>query len=156
MNEVTAILKEHGLDPETVYLLELIPLIDMIWADGSNQAQEVALLRRFARDHRARLCRAAAGLEVVTAAQVDAFIDRFTAERPPRRLLADLQALSLSRLRGRREAAEIVVAACMDIAAACVESYPYPLGERLMAEEKRRLRELILALESVTGDAQTL
>jgi hypothetical protein len=149
MNELNRILEQHGLHRNSVYLLELIPLIDMIWSDGRNQAQEVAILQRFATRHLANLRRNAEGLEVVSAQKANAFIEYFMNARPSPSLLADLKSLALQRLvqQGDQTAIDSVIHHCMDIAAACVLDYPYAAGGRIMAEEKTLLLELIAELE---------
>ena len=149
MNEVNLILEQHGLQRNTVYLLELIPLIDMIWSDGKNQAEEVAILQRFAAQHLAKLNRHAAGLEVVSVEECNAFIDRFMSVRPSPALLADLKRVALQRLveRGDQTTIDTVIHHCLDIAAACVHEYPYSLGGRIMADEKKLLLELFSELQ---------
>jgi hypothetical protein len=40
-------LEQHGIRGPNVYLIDIIPLIEMIWADGRVQEGELEILRTF-------------------------------------------------------------------------------------------------------------
>ena len=65
MNQIQELLDRNNLPPNGVYLLELIPLIEMIWADGKAQDKEVTFLQDFTVKHLANLSKDADGMEVV-------------------------------------------------------------------------------------------
>ena len=141
----------YGFQRNHIYLLELIPLIEMLWADGRNQAAEIKLLYQFTLQHMAELSRFAEGNELVPVDQINAFLDRFVHNRPDPKLLRDLREFTLAlsfahsdesrNLMKKRRILDF----CMDIAAATVPHYPYGAHERIVAEEKQLLIELMEA-----------
>ena len=143
------ILQRHNLPANNLYLLELIPLIEMIWVDGKNQHQEILILQEFAVKHLGRLSRDAGGLEVISVEDANRFIDFFLTHRPEQHLLAELKALAIERLQNRANAAhnQSIIDHCMDIAAACVSEYPYRASDRIRVEEKALLQAIIATLE---------
>jgi hypothetical protein len=148
MKPIQTILQKHKLPSKTVYLLELIPLIEMIWADGMNQQKEISILQDFTIRHLANLSNAAEGLEVISVEEANSFIDYFMKERPSDELLADLKGLAMQKLEAElsSNSREMIIEYCMDIAAACVTEYPYSSSERVQAQEKAAISELIQTL----------
>src|SRR5512138_1780399 len=84
---------EFDLKPADFYFLDLIPLIEMIWADGQNQPAELDILYKFAIEHIAYLDRQS-GIHAVSIDDVNDFLDRFALRKPPARLLAELRNLA--------------------------------------------------------------
>jgi hypothetical protein len=148
MKPIQTILQKHKLHSKTVYLLELIPLIEMIWADGKNQQKEISILQDFTIRHLANLSNAAEGLEVISVEEANSFIDYFMKERPSDELLADLKGLAMQKLEAElsSNSREMIIEYCMDIAAACVTEYPYSSSERVQAQEKAIITDLIQTL----------
>ena len=146
------IVREHGLEPLDIYLLPLVPLIEVIWADKRVQQQEVDLLVDFARQWLARLRADAGGDTLITAQRAHAFIHRFIDQPPPPALLERLRQLSLQLLAQNSDQAQAefwqrtVLEYCIDIAAATVPSYPYALRERVVPKEKELLLEIMGAM----------
>lgn len=109
------------------------------------------LLDKYLRELVRRL-RAEAGVEVVTAEEVDLFTQRFIDQRPPRALLEVLREFACGLIfepqaQGEGpDQRESVIDYCLDIAAAAVAAYPYGPHERFDRREKALLRELMLAL----------
>lgn len=142
-----------GITGPQLYLLDVIPLVDMLWADGRAQTVEVELLEDFVRQHVAAI-NELAGTPVLTPAEGLAFLRRFLRERPDPRLLELLRALvrpvrlatSDPRLNDRQRTA--ILAWCLDIGAACVSEYPYGVRERFSQQEKERF---IAILNALTG-----
>lgn len=100
----------HGAD---VYLVDLVPLIEMIWADGHAQPEEVEELHGYVRRHVARL-NGLAGYPMLKEADARAFVDRFLRERPDPALLAELRELVAPlRLSSSSEADNEAVRACL-------------------------------------------
>ena len=58
-------LEQHGIRGPNVYLIDIIPLIEMIWADGRVQEGELEILKDFLHAHVSRINRMA-GYEVLT------------------------------------------------------------------------------------------
>lgn len=144
-------LAEHGISGVEVYLIDVIPLIEMIWADGQAQAEEVALLRDFLRRHVDQV-NALAGRPIVMQAQADAFVDRYLHERPCAerlRALRDLVRpvrLSNSDPRVNATLRRSLLGACLDIASSAVVEYPYDRGDRFDALEKLAYFDILDAL----------
>jgi hypothetical protein len=149
-DEIVHILEdEHGLSGGYIYLLELVPLIEMMWADGKNQDGEVRIVYDYALKHLADLSRDAAGEEILTVEEVNEFLDRFVHQRPSPTLLKRLRQLARSVIceedgkATHKRRAQTILEQCLDIAAAAVTHYPYGSDERFMREEKELLRELM-------------
>jgi serine/threonine protein kinase len=139
--DVLADLAALGIRDSDVRLLDTIPLIEMMWADGAVQIEERQLLEAFLRAHVKNvneLCHA----EVITLEQARSFADRFLKERPEPGLLVFLRELLvgvgddgaagvMSQVRRRA-----VLDFCLDIGAACVAEYPHGDHDRFCREEK--------------------
>lgn len=148
MNQIQELLERNHLPHNSVYLLELIPLIEMIWADGKTQEKEITLLQDFTIKHLANLSKEADGMEVVTVEEANEFIDFFLKQRPSKELLSDLKSLSVEIVKqaNNRDRCEKIIDYCMDIAGACVVEYPYLPSERIRTEEKELIREIVMEL----------
>jgi len=145
------ILRRHGIEGAQVYLIDVIPLIEMIWADGKAQESEIHIFEQYLERHVA-LVNEMAGYQLLALGEARAFVLRFLQERPPPELLASLRdlvvAVRLSSSDDERNAAlrASLLAACLDIAASSVARYPYDHGERFDDEEKRSFFEIMDSL----------
>ncbi|CCE24851.1 hypothetical protein [Methylotuvimicrobium alcaliphilum] len=147
-NNFELLAKEFELKPSDYYFLDLIPLIEMIWADGENQPAELALLYHFTIEHIAHLDRAA-GIPLITTEDANDFLERFAHRRPPQRLLDALSELVLdSASSADSERNRSILKYCMDIAAACTTQYPYALRGRIVDSEKVLLDKLFAAFQN--------
>jgi hypothetical protein len=150
--EAIAALAAHNITGAQVYLIDLVPLIEMMWADGKVQSAEVELLENFATVHLKRINHAV-GHEALTADSLDRFIKRFTEQRPDAQLLETIRALlpkvrlSSSDELGNQALRESLLAWCLDIAAASTTEYPYGMNERFCAAEKRCFFEILNTLD---------
>ena len=147
------IVHEHGLDPLDFYLLPLMPLIEVCWADGKIQKAEAELLLDFTRRWLSLLRQDAGGENIVSIQQAQRFIDRFMKQRPPQAELERLRELAIHMLEQNSDEARVkqnertVLEYCIDIAAAAVNSYPYEIRGRVMEEEKALLLELMHSMQ---------
>jgi len=163
MNEQTSVIAEdreeiveelahYGIQGKHVYLLDMIPLIEMIWADGEKQDGELAVLDHYLVRHVEKLNQAA-GYEIISLDSAEAFIARFLQERPDpaylRRLRNFLPSLRLVSPDPAENQAvqEFILAGCLDIASACVTRYPYELDDRFDAGEKKCFFEILRTLK---------
>lgn len=145
--DINSFVKRYDLCSEHVYLLELLPLIAVMWADGRNQPAEMAILQHFTVKHLAYLNTLAGGENVVDVSSANRFIERFTQAPPNSAMLSELGVIVKDHLsKTPTQTRTSILDACLDIAAACASSYPYPLGERINREEKASLKALIDAL----------
>lgn len=137
--------REFNLKEADFYFLELIPLIEMIWADGHNQANELSLLYKFTIEHIAALDRSS-GFPFASIEDANDFLDRFTQQRPSRQLLEKLSELvARSAIADESNRHQTVLNYCMDIAAACTVRYPFGPQERIIESEKALLNKLFSA-----------
>ncbi len=149
--DISRYLDKYDLKDAHIYLLELIPVIEMIWADGKNQEKELKILYQFTVEHLCRISKNSEGVEVVAQEDIYSFVDRFTRAQPSQEMLSDLRQLCIEKLAAkpedqRKETTGHILSYCMDIAAACVNTYPYKFNERIVEQEKKLLIELIAAL----------
>ncbi len=151
-------LRRHGIEGADVYLMDIIPLIEMIWADGRAQPGEIDILENFLQQHVERLNRMS-GYEVLSMAQARRFVGRFLSSRPDPELLHTLRELvapvrlATSDEALRHQVRESLLAACLDIAASAVIAYPYGIDERFNAQEKRCFFEILESFEERDTDA---
>jgi len=156
-DELEILIRDFGLKSIDVQFLDLIPLIEVMWADGKNQQPELNLLYRFTLEHIARLDRGA-GIHTVSVADANDFLNRFAHRRPPPELLKRLRNFVFDRDQDRsdqdavRHRNETMLDYCLDIAAACVTCYPYGVHDRIIQEEKMFLKELIQRLPLTSGE----
>jgi hypothetical protein len=144
-------LERHGIDGADVYLIDLIPLIEMMWADGLLQTPERELFDEFMLAHVAAI-NDLAGICVLSIDRAQRFASRFLDVRPDDRLLQDLcelvppvrlQSSDPASNEARRRA---IIEWCLDIGSACVTDYPYGHRERFKDVEKERFLGILRAL----------
>ena len=156
-HEALAELRRHGIEGADAYLMDIIPLIEMIWADGRAQPGEVDILENFLQQHVARLNRMS-GYAVLTMEQARRFVNRFLAARPDPQLLHTLRELvapvrlATSDEALRSQVRDSLLAACLDIAASAVIDYPYGIDERFNTQEKRCFFEILESFEERDAD----
>ena len=147
-NNFELLAKKFELKPSDYYFLDLIPLIEMIWADGENQPAELVLLYQFTIEHIAHLDRAA-GIPLIMTEDANDFLERFAHQRPPQRLLVALNELVVgSYLSADPDRSRNILKYCMDIAAACTTQYPYALRGRIVESEKALLHKLFAVFQN--------
>lgn len=133
--------REFDLKPADFYFLDLIPLIEVMWLDGKNQASELKILYQFVLEHIAYVDQAA-GAQVLTVEDANDFLDRFAHNKPPQALLTELHNL-VTQEKGIAEQRKMdILHYCLDISAACVIHYPYGMRERIQRDEKAFLIKL--------------
>ena len=134
-------LSEFGIQGEQVYLIDIIPLIEMIWADGYSQSGEVAIVKDYLHHHVDRLNQLA-GYPMITLESAEAFVTKFLQQRPSRQLLKTLRSfipvvcLSNSDDAVNQTLRDSLLMVCLDIAASAVTHYPYNAAERFCYAEK--------------------
>jgi len=144
--------RRFGVDGTMIYLLDVIPLVAMMWADGNNQEPEMRLICDFIDQHRRRLREMAGGVEVVDDHTRRRFIARFVEQQPKQGLLQALWelahplVLSHPDAEQNRSHARRIMDFCLDIAAACVLEYPYEDRARFLDAEKEALHQLLTTL----------
>ena len=154
-------LRRHGIDGAEVYLIDIIPLIEMTWADGMVQIDEILVLDEYLRRHLDHLNRLA-GYEIITPDAAYAFLRRFLEYRPDPALLRTLRELipsvrlTTSDPETNKALRESMLSACLDIAASTSVSYPFAVAaDRIDPEEKRCFFEILDSLEARPTPAET-
>ena len=129
-----------GLQPATWAAIELIPMIEVAWADGSLEKKE-----------RAAILSAAAECKVLPGTPAYELLESFLARRPDARLLktwGEYVVGVLARLDedGRRELREQILGRAQRVAR--VAGGILGLGKKVSPEEQRVLDELARAFEA--------
>lgn len=148
------LLSRHGFKTCHIYLLELVPIIEMMWADGRNQPAEIEIIRSITQRHVDSLNQSAEGVTVISNADVDEFLNILTTNRPSPDLLKELRDITIDHLKdkGQLQAKnQTIFDYCMDMAAACVSQFPYEFDQRIVESEKQLLQELICELKLNTA-----
>jgi Tfp pilus assembly protein PilN len=152
-------LRDFNIQGEEVYLIDLIPLIEMIWSDGQAQASEIGLFKDFLIQHMGRVNQMA-GYKMLTLEVSERFVSRFLKERPSSQLLETLRSLipplrlSSSDDEANEDLRSSLLQGCLDIAASSVTQYPYESMERFCSSEKKCWFEIFETLHQ-TGQPQT-
>jgi hypothetical protein len=133
-------LKDYGIKGKDVYFIDVIPLIEMIWADGRKQEAELAIMEHFLFEYLEHLNKSC-GYQAFTEDDVKNFVSRFLKERPDPDLLKTLRELVfLAKDYCSEENLQIkdsLLARCLDIAASSTTEYPYGLYDRFNLSEKK-------------------
>jgi hypothetical protein len=149
--EALARLARFGIRGADAYLVDLVPLIEMIWADGDAQPEEIEELHGYVRRHVARL-NDLAGYTMLKDADARAFVDRFLRDRPDPALLAELRELVAPlRLSSSSEAdnealRSSLLASCLHIAARA--GSPHGGRRRITDVERAAFFEILDSLEA--------
>ncbi len=135
-------------------------MVQMMWADGRNQAKEKALVSELLHQHAAELKQLAGGQEVVPNADVQLFKANFLDCRPASELLEQLSTLALEILASKPTGSpgadgltlenRRIFHLCLEIAAACYagsfEDFENQTTQRMAAQEVRLVERLFSAL----------
>lgn len=143
-------LEEYQIKGKDFYLVDILPLIEMIWADGKAQEGEIKILSEFLKNHVSKV-NSDAGFELLTYKDAEKFALRFLKERPDKSLMESIRKLSSVIINTSKNASEIkksLLCACFDIAASSVVKYPYGLDERFDLSEKKCFFTILSALEN--------
>lgn len=144
-------LARFGIRGADAYLVDLVPLVEMIWADGDAQPEEIEELHGYVRRHVARL-NDLAGYTMLKEADARAFVERFLRERPDPALLAELRALVAPlRLSASNEADNEAVRSCLLASCLHIAARSGPPGggvRRITAPERQAFFEILDSLEA--------
>jgi len=134
-------LEELGVKKKCIYLLDLIPLIEVAWADGRIQEIEVVLMQKFLKEHIIKI-NERAGAKIIGYDEASNFLAGFLKKRPDPKIMKILREMAIScRLSDNKEQIPEeqklnILQFCMDIAANAVTHYPYAPHERFAVSEK--------------------
>jgi phenylpyruvate tautomerase PptA (4-oxalocrotonate tautomerase family) len=142
------LLERYDLKPQHAYLLELIPLIEVMWVDGRNQRKEADIIHQITEKHVSELNRLVEGITVISNQDAQDFLNRFLHTRPSEGLLTELRELTVVWLEDKAkidDKGDTIMGYCLDIAAACASTNKF--DDRIVEQEKQLLKELAEALE---------
>lgn len=148
--------EHHGFAAHDVFLLPLVPLVEMVLVDGAAQQAEMEILTDYAAQLLDCLKEQAQGVEVVHPEQATRFLNRLFAIGSDHARLKRLRKLCLRliQLNSDRQwvmgQEQTLLEYCLDIAAASVLEYPYAARGRIVEQEKLLLADLVRSL-SYTG-----
>lgn len=142
----------HGLKEYEIYLIDLFPLIEMIWTDGEAQRCEATLATKFCLNRIAELDQQTEGESPLSIEQANSFLDKYLSTCPDPELLKTIRSyikpihLNHSDPEVNDERKQKILDYCIDIASAAVHKYPYDMHDRFIKEEKKLLKEIIDSL----------
>ncbi len=144
-------LEGFGIRGSDVYLIDVLPLIEMMWADGAIQDVERGLLDKFVGEHVANV-NALAGFPALKLEDAQKFVERFIAARPPpetleilRKLIPVVRLASSDNARNEQHK-KAILRWCLDIGASCVTDYPYGDHDRFSDAEKKCFEDIFASL----------
>lgn len=134
-------LGERSISGKYLYLAEIFPLVEVVWADGQNQESEIEILHRALEKHVQQI-NSHAGFDVFTFDEAKEYISPLLTEKPDKELLELLRrlyVLTLENIHDEARKKEIInsfLSYSLDIAASCVTRYPFNMDERFELPEK--------------------
>lgn len=143
-------LKRFGITGEKIYLVDLILLVEMIWADGQAQQGELEILESFLEKH-VNNVNERAGCKVLQLQDARDFIEPYIEQRPDPESIQSLRELVKPILftgdsKMNKELKDELLHVIMDIGSSSVTHYPYELGGRFNEEEKECFFNILQAL----------
>ncbi|MCK0162358.1 hypothetical protein [Marinobacter sp. S6332] len=155
-----ALLSQYDFPSSLIYLAPVLPIVQVMWADGKNQMPERDKLHVIIQSHRKALSELAGGLQVVSQEDIDLFDQAFIANEPD---MSTLQAftdqaneLLQSKVENGMEENESLyqrdrlLHACMEIAATCpahvVIADDEMLAQRIVEEEQHFIEKVFQLL----------
>jgi hypothetical protein len=141
-------LRMFGIKELYTYLRDIIPLVEMIWANGEAHESELAILDEYLHK-RVQQINEMAGYAAIDFQGAQAFAYRFIRQKPLPEFLRTLRSLvgpvilSSSDSHYVEPLSKLMFEACIDIAANAVRKYPYGLHDRFDSDEKRCVFEIV-------------
>ena len=146
---VKELTEQHGFDEIDILLLPLVPLVEMVIADGRVQQAEIDILKDYTLRLLVCLKEQSDGMAVVPKSRASDFISRLLMPTPDSERLKRLRQLCLKLIQVSNDTQwaiaqeRTLLEYCIDIAAASVVGYPYSIRGRVIEPEKRLLAELV-------------
>lgn len=144
-------LAQVGIRHHEMYLIDLILLCEMAWADGSVQEPEREILFSYLNHHIDTINRLV-GCKLLDHKQAKDLIRSFLDNRPGKALLDTIQEViapiridQIDANNAERTCLDILNT-CLDIASSAVTKYPYGLTERFTREEKEYYHKIAAIL----------
>lgn len=156
----TALLSQHDLPRSFIYLAPVLPIVQIMWADGKNQIPERAKLHVIIENHCRALSELAGGMQVVPQEDIELFDSMFIAQEPEPATLSPFFEVAAELIRDRandRETEEDslylkdqLFHACLEIAAACPASIGNHVdpafADRIVEAERKYIEQMFTLL----------
>lgn len=157
--EALDFLASLGIEKEKIHLIDLVPLIEMIWADGKVQPGELVILKRWLHKHVEHINQMA-GYKIIRLSDAMAFAQRFLIRQPKQGLLKKIRhCIGPVRMHtpGRaydRKLLKNIIFACLDIASSSVREYPYEISGRFSQSEKNLFLDILETFREYAMDTE--
>ncbi len=140
-------LETVGINQEEVYLIDLLPLIEIMWADGKTQLKEVEIFQLYS-SKRIEEINKSAGFQVLSQTKVKLFIERHLKKAPdPEMMVVVRKVLSEVLAKNQDEKfKETLLNTALDIASANATTYPFGNSDRFNLDEKKCFFQLLSSL----------
>lgn len=141
-------LSRYGIEGKRVYLIDLIPLIEMIWAGGQMQAEQIGFLYNFIKrqiDH----VNCLAGYVVLSMADGINFVAPYLSSKPNLAHLKKLRDCIVPVRLGwmRNDYGDIIarriVVACLNMLSMTLAKYPHELQNKCCSEERKMYLDIM-------------
>jgi len=145
-------LKKYQIKGADVYLIDIIPIIEMIWADGMAQKNEIKIFYNYLKKHVAKI-NIMAGYTLLTIEKTKKFLKRFMDKRPDPDLMRTLRKLiepvrlNTSDKKAVNLLKSSLLATCLDIASSSIRQYSDGVKDRFDLDEKRCFFEILETME---------
>ncbi|BBO80932.1 hypothetical protein DSCO28_14980 [Desulfosarcina ovata subsp. sediminis] len=155
--EALDFLASLGIENEKIYLIDLVPLIEMIWADGKIQPGELVILKCWLHKHVEHINHIA-GYKIIRLSDAMQFAQRFLTCQPKPGLLKKIRhCIGPVRMHtpGRvydRKLLKNILFACLDIASSSVREYPYKISGRFSQSEKNLFLDILATFREYATD----
>ena len=137
-----------GIEKEKIYLIDLVPLIEMIWADGKIQPGELIILKHWIHKHVTHINQMA-GYKIIHLSDAMQFAQRFLICQPKPELLKKIRhCIGPVRMHAKggdynHKLLKNILFACLDIASSSVKEYPYEISGRFSQSEKNLFFDIL-------------
>lgn len=147
--DAAAGLSRFGITGELIYLIDLVLLAEIAWADGRIQDAEENILYDYIRKHVDCINRLAC-CQVINYETAKEFVEKLLKQKPDQAFLEKVKELIPTiRFNTSSTPEELnkikydILDSCLDIASSAVTRYPYGLRERFTDEEKKCYHKIV-------------
>jgi|SaaInlStandDraft_1057018.scaffolds.fasta_scaffold09644_2 hypothetical protein len=147
--EAVAKLENLGIKGTHIYLIDLLPLIDLMWADGVIQDNEKVIFEVYTQKRIDVINKSFDGAFRLTQKSVEEFFAPFLKKRPDSIMMTAIGdilnavLMSSSDEQWSDQLRNSLLAAALDIASSNVSKYPYENNERFSLQEKQCFFSLV-------------
>lgn len=151
----------YGIEGKRVYLMDLIPLIEMIWAGGQLQPEKIDFLDHCIKQH-LRHINQMAGYLVLSMADATRFTAPYLASHPNMANLKKIRECIMPVRLGeiRNEYGDTIMrrimSACLNLLSISLEQFPHDLQNKYCAEERGMYLDILDSFSAYYYGARNL